>query len=441
MIVNMNTNRDIPESYEKIIQYLFEQLPVYQRDGVASYKIDLARTLEMDEWFHHPHKVYRSIHVAGTNGKGSVAHMLASILMETGLKVGLYTSPHLKDFRERIRVNGKPLPANYVVNYVEKNLDFFEKLKPSFFELTVFMALTYFQREQVDVAVIETGLGGRLDSTNILVPDLSVITNIGHDHSEYLGDTLAQVAAEKAGIIKPGIPVVVGETQPEAVNIFEKIAMERGSDLVFADQRYKIEYALMTIDQKQRFKIRDLSKHTSFEVDTDLLGMYQRKNLVTVLQAIDILCHTGYGILPSAVNRGLEKAGSSTGLMGRWQIIRQHPLVICDTGHNREGINEVVEQIKNTPYKKLHIVLGLVKEKNHLSVLKLLPKRAHYYFTKAGIPRALNEQKLAALAHTVELKGLAYPTVKAAYSAALSAAGKDDMIFVGGSTFVVAEVL
>jgi len=428
-------------NYEKAIRFLFGQLPIYQRDGSASYKIDLSKTQALDDWFNHPHRSYRSIHIAGTNGKGSVAHMLASILMKSGLKVGLYTSPHLKDFRERIRINGKPVTKDFVVSFLENNRKYFSEIKPSFFELTVFMALAYFQKKQIDVAVVETGLGGRLDSTNVIRPDLSIITNIGHDHSEYLGNSLVEIATEKAGIIKTGVPVVIGESQPQVADVFMKIASKRESEIVFADQHFEIEYALETLDQKQKIKIKNLQDDSGFEMVTDLLGQYEQKNLVTTLQAVECLRNSGYSISYKQVANGMERVASLTGLMGRWQIIQQNPLIVCDTGHNLEGLKEVIKQIKNIPFKKPHIVLGMVKEKEHTALLELFPKGAKYYFTKANIPRALHEHELEKQARSIGLYGLTYGNVKQAYDAAISSAGKDDMIFVGGSTFVVAEIL
>jgi len=431
----------VDERYEKVLSYLFNQLPVFQRVGSQAYKADLNRTIALDKHFGHPHKAYKTIHVAGTNGKGSVSHLLASILQESGFKTGLYTSPHLKDFRERIKVNGIPVPKEYVIRFTEDNAALFEKLKPSFFEMTVAMAFAFFLYSNVDFAVIETGLGGRLDSTNIILPEVSVITNIGHDHSEFLGSDLKIVAGEKAGIIKSGIPVVIGETQGEISTVFEEVAGKNNSSLVFADKNYRVEYAMLTLDNKQSLKLSKQGVFRFSEVQTGLMGLYQAKNICTTLQTIEILRRRGLDIADYPVQIGIEKVIENTGLYGRWQVLGEDPLVVCDTAHNKEGLEEVVKQIKNTAFKTLHFVLGVVKEKQLDLILDLLPKEAVYYFVKANIPRALDAETLAKEAGKKGLEGTVFPDVITAFAEARKKANPHDMVFVGGSTFVVAEIL
>lgn len=427
--------------YTETLDWLFSQLPMYQRIGKAAYKADLVNTLELDRYFNHPHKKFKCIHIAGTNGKGSVSHMLASVLQVAGYKVGLYTSPHLKDFRERIKVNGEMIPETEVVDFVAQHKAIFEKIQPSFFEMTVAMAFDYFARQQVDIAVVEVGMGGRLDSTNIITPDLSVITNIGYDHTVFLGDTLEKIAVEKAGIIKPGIPVVIGETHAETEFVFKNATVEKKSRIEFADQYYKTEYSLQTIDRKQSFTISSDSKPVFQNLKLDLLGIYQRKNIITVLRSIDLLIEQGYTISKENIFDGISNASKITGLNGRWQVLNQKPLMICDTGHNFEGMSYVVEQIKNTPYKKLHMVFGVVDDKEIDKVLTILPKDATYYFTRASIPRALNQDILKEKAAPYNLIGKSFPTVQIALESAKKNAGDNDLIFIGGSTFVVADAL
>ncbi len=429
------------QEYNQVLTWLFKQLPVFQRVGNQAYKADLDRTLALDEYFGHPHKTYKTIHVAGTNGKGSVSHMLASVLQEAGYMAGLYTSPHLKDFRERIRMNGVPVPKEFVIRFTEENKGLFEELKPSFFEMTVAMAFEYFRYAEVDIAVIETGLGGRLDSTNIILPEISIITNIGHDHSEFLGSNLKKVAREKAGIIKPGIPVVIGETQEGIKDVFGEVAAELDSELVFADQKYQVEYSLMTLENKQKIKFRDSGNFGFDEIKTDLLGLYQTKNVATSLMAIEKMQEKGIHIEGEAILSGLERVIENTGLMGRWQLLGTDPLIVCDTAHNKEGLREVMRQIRDTAFRTLHFVLGVVKEKNLKTILKLLPKEAVYYFVKADILRALDAGILAEEAAKAGLQGTVFSNVRSAFEKAKQNAKKEDMIFVGGSTFVVAEVL
>ncbi len=429
--------------YEKVLEYLYEHLPYYQRNGPAAYKGSLENTLVLDQMFGCPHHNFRSIHIAGTNGKGSVSHMLAAILQEAGYKTALYTSPHLKDFRERIKVNGEMIPESYVVDFV---LQFLEKnktidLEPSFFELTVMMAFKYFALQSVDIAVVEVGLGGRLDSTNIITPELSVITNISLDHTALLGDSLGKIALEKAGIIKHAVPVVIGETNPQTSMIFEGKAKENHASVLFADQILNSSYSFLSTDQKQLLTIRNKDVILFESLRLDLLGKYQTKNICTLLCAVLELQKMGWKISESNIRSGLENVTGLTGLSGRWQTIGANPRIICDTAHNEAGIREVVLQLKQIPFKKLHFVIGMVNDKDIAGVLALLPKEAVYYFTKASIQRALSEHQLMQMATFFGLNGAAYEDVASALLDAKMYADKDDLIFVGGSTFVVAEVL
>lgn len=416
---------------------------MFQRKGPAAYKNSLGNTLKLDNVFKHPHKKYKTIHVAGTNGKGSVSHMLASVLQEAGYKVGLYTSPHLKDFRERIKVNGEMMKEEAVVNWVNQfkiNNELW-KIEPSFFELTVAMAFDYFARESVDIAVIEVGLGGRLDSTNIISPELSIITNIGLDHTNLLGDTLEQIAVEKAGIIKSNIPVVIGTTQKETFPVFSETANTKNTEISFADKEYHVEYSMLAIDGKQIISLQKNNKKIYPELKLDLIGKYQLKNLPAVLKGIEILIEKGWNISESDVRNGLKSISTNTGLMGRWQVIGANPQIICDTGHNEDGINAIVDQIKNTAFKHLHFIFGTVADKNPDNILKLLPKNASYYFTQAKIERAMDNNYLTSRAKEFGLHGKSYLSVTEALKAAKKAADKNDLIFIGGSTFVVAEIL
>jgi dihydrofolate synthase/folylpolyglutamate synthase len=416
---------------------------MFQRTGPAAYKDSLDNTFRLDEMFGHPHRSFKTIHVAGTNGKGSVSHMLASVLQGAGYKTGLYTSPHLKDFRERIRVNGEMIAEDAVVDFVKayqkKNEN--EKLEPSFFELTVSMAFDYFRTMHVDVAVIEVGLGGRLDSTNVITPEVSVITNISFDHMNLLGDTLPKIAAEKAGIIKSGIPVVVGESNPETAPVFIEFAEQLGAPILFADQEYSADYSMLTLDSKQSLNIQKNGQLLYSGLKLDLLGIYQRHNVPTVLKAIDVLNEKGWNLTEEIIRKSLLNVIGNTGLLGRWQIIGHNPPTVCDTGHNEAGIRLVVEQINQTAWKNLHMVIGMVNDKDQTKVLSLLPSSAKYYFTKAALPRATEPEELLAKAEPYGLRGNCYPTVRQALSAALANAGENDLVFVGGSTFVVAEIL
>lgn len=430
-------------SYPEVLDFMYSQLPMFQRTGPAAYKDSLDNTFRLDEMFSFPHSSFKTIHVAGTNGKGSVSHMLASVLQEAGYKTGLYTSPHLKDFRERIRVNGEMISeaavVRFVESYQEKNL--VEKLEPSFFELTVSMAFDYFRSLQVDVAVVEVGLGGRLDSTNVIAPEVSVITNISFDHMALLGNTLPKIAAEKAGIIKSGIPVVIGESHPETAPVFNEFAERLNAPIAFADQEYHADYSMLTLDGKQTLNIQKDGQLLYSGLQLDLLGIYQRHNVPTVLKAVDVLIEKGWNLSEEVIRRGLSNTIGNTGLLGRWQIIGHNPMVVCDTGHNPAGIKLVVEQINQTARKNLHIVIGMVNDKDQTEVLSLLPTNAKYYFTKAALPRATEPEELLVKAEGVGLRGNCYPTVRQALSAALANAGENDLVFVGGSTFVVAEIL
>jgi len=428
-------------NYQQTLDYLFSQLPVFQRVGKAAYKADLNNTIALDEYFNHPHKSFKTIHIAGTNGKGSTSHMLASVLSKAGYKVGLYTSPHLKDFRERIRINGEMISEKEVVDFVAKHKTIFEKVKPSFFEMTVALAFDYFARQKVDVAVVEVGLGGRLDSTNIITPELSVITNISFDHTDLLGDSLEKIAYEKAGIIKPKVPVVISQTQSETEMVFQGKAKVTDSQIYFSDQIYRV---IKVENENPNYQIFDIQKDDGSifaNLKLDLLGLYQKKNILGVIVSIDILKERGFNISENHIRKGLASASTSTGLMGRWQKLQDKPLIICDTGHNVDGITQVLSQISKVKKDKLHFVIGMVGDKDIDGVLGLLPKDAIYYFTKASIPRALNEIVLSEKAKTFNLTGKTFPTIKEALAAAKKNANPNDLIFIGGSTFVVAEVV
>ena len=429
--------------YKVTLDYLFSQLPMFQRTGPAAYKNTLGNTLKLDENYGHPHRKYRTIHVAGTNGKGSVSHMLASVLQAAGYKTGLYTSPHLKDFRERIKINGQMMPESAVVDWVSNfvtNNDLW-KIQPSFFELTVAMAFDYFAHQEIDVAIMEVGLGGRLDSTNIITPDVSIITNIGLDHTNLLGDTLEKIAGEKAGIIKTGVPVVIGTTQKETAPVFNEKAQEVDTSIYFSDQEYNVPYSMLSMDGRQQLNVQKEGKDVYPQLALDLLGQYQHKNIPAVLKAVDLLNEKDYKITENCLREGLANVVTTTGLLGRWQVIGTNPLTVCDTGHNEDGIKSIVQQLENTAYKQLHFIFGTVGDKDPGKVLALLPKEANYYFVKADIARAMNADELAKRANEFGLVGEVYPSVNEAYKKARLVADKMDMIFVGGSTFVVAEVL
>ncbi|HEY1038889.1 MAG TPA: folylpolyglutamate synthase/dihydrofolate synthase family protein, partial [Bacteroidia bacterium] len=426
---------------KETLNYLFEQLPMFHRIGAAAYKANLDNTHALMDELNHPYQRFKAIHIAGTNGKGSTSHMLAAILQKAGYKVGLYTSPHLKDFRERIRINGKIIPQKYVIAFVEKYKKKFEKIRPSFFEWTVALAFDYFADEEIDIAVVEVGLGGRLDSTNVITPELCVITNISFDHMNLLGDTLQKIATEKAGIIKTDLPVVIGERSEETDEVFINTAKKVNAPLFFAEDGFKIESKKQVNKKGKLFLAYTINKEKAIHL-CDLPGLYQKKNITTVCAAVSILNAEGVcEIKPDHFYKALEDVEGITGLKGRWQVMQQKPLVIADTGHNEAGIKEVLKNIKNTSHKNLHFVIGMVNDKDVSKVLSMLPKKAAYYFTKASIPRALDEKELQALGQKFKLKGDTYSTVKKALKAALASAGKRDLIFVGGSTFTVADAL
>jgi dihydrofolate synthase / folylpolyglutamate synthase len=425
--------------YPQTIEYLFTRLPLFSRIGAAAYKADLTNIEALSKQLGNPEKKFKSIHVAGTNGKGSTSHMLAAILQKAGYKAGLYTSPHLHDFRERIRINGHMIPEKNVIAFTEQIQGFIEKTEPSFFEITVAMAFEWFAEEQIDIAVIEVGLGGRLDSTNIIIPEVSVITNISYDHMDLLGNTLQKIAFEKAGIIKPGIPVVIGEEQAEIKNIFEQVAEENRSPIHFASQKrfpgeWKTEGQLLYV---QLTEVHNNNKKNFY---LDLPGLYQLKNIVTVAEVISILNQNGFNITDAAMQQGLKQVKSLTGLHGRWDILHENPLIVTDVGHNEEGMKAIAKQIENTSHEELHIIIGMVKDKAIENILRHLPKMATYYFTRAQIPRALPETELADQAEKLGLKGQSFPHVKHALEAAVLNANTKDLILVCGSVFLAGEV-
>ena len=426
-------------NYEQTINYLFSRLPMYSRVGAAAYKPNLDNTIELCASLDNPQNKFKTVHVAGTNGKGSVSHMLAAVMQTAGYKTGLYTSPHLKDFRERIKVNGKMIDKKFVINFTEQIQSMISKLEPSFFELTVAMAFDFFAREKVDIAIIETGLGGRLDSTNIIIPELSIITNIGWDHMNILGDSLDKIAREKAGIIKAGVPVVVGEELPETKPIFVSIANEKKSPLVFAnDTRTVLNWSWE--DHNLVLEVAE-PHHTDHKKYTlDLGGIYQAKNLVTVLAASSTLQSLDWKISEQHIKTGLKQVKKLTGLHGRWEIIHSQPLIVLDVAHNPEGIRQLLQQIEITEHHDLHIIMGMVNDKDITTVLAEMPQQATYYFTKAQIPRALDQQELAKKGNATGLSGAHYPDVNTALKTALVKAGKQDMIVVCGSVFLVGEV-
>jgi len=429
-------------NYRNTLDYLYSALPMFHRVGAAAYKPNLDNTIAICKLVGNPEKELICIHVAGTNGKGSVSNMLASVLQEAGYKTGLYTSPHLKDFRERIRINGKMISRNYVSSFVEKYKSDFDKIQPSFFEMTVGLAFRYFADKKIDVAVIETGLGGRLDSTNIITPIVSVITNIGYDHMNLLGNTLEKIAYEKAGIIKKGIPVVVGEVRAATLPVFKKKAAECSSDLYIASRSFKAETQFLSF-AKQTLLALNISRKGELvyqNLKLDLTGIYQLKNCCTVLQTLELIKST-FPLKGSAIRSGLKNVKANTGFTGRWQVLSSKPFIIADTGHNEDGIKEIIQMLHTIKYKKLHFVLGMVNDKAIDKILKLLPEKAVYYFCKANIPRGLDATTLSQQAGKFRLQGIVCKSVKNALQMAKKNAGKNDLIFIGGSTFTVAEVV
>ena len=425
--------------YSQTLDYLYTRLPMFSRIGAAAYKKDLHNTIALCEAIGNPQQQLRTVHIAGTNGKGSVSHMLAAIFQSAGYKTGLYTSPHLKDFRERIKINGEMITQSAVVEFTERIQPQIDELDPSFFEVTVAMAFDYFVQEKVDIAIIETGLGGRLDSTNIITPDVSVITNIGWDHMNLLGDTLEKIASEKAGIIKPGVPVVIGETLPETAPVFEKTARENNSPYYLATAKRKV------ISRAWKNHLLEVEVASEEEPGTkkytlDLSGIYQVKNLLTVLETCDRLQEKGWNLPEEKILSALKTSKQISGLHGRWEIIHTEPMLVLDVAHNEDGINQLLEQIQLTPHEELHIVLGMVKDKDVEKVLALLPKKATFYFTQAGIQRAMEAYDLFKLAEKYGLKGNTYSSVNTAIYAAAMKAGNKDLIVVCGSIFLVGEV-
>ena len=433
-------------TYKETCQYLYNQMPMFERQGDSGYKEGLTNTLLLDEHLGHPHQAYATIHVAGTNGKGSCSHTIAAILQQCGYKVGLYTSPHLVDFRERIRINGEPISEYYVTRFVEQERAFFEPLHPSFFEVTTALAFQYFKDQKVDIAVIEVGLGGRLDCTNIITPVLSIITNISFDHTQYLGDTLAKIAYEKAGIIKKGIPVLIGETNKETRPVFEAKARKMEAPITFAEDHQEV---LTTIPQTNGTMMYT-TKHNGI-LYGELGGTYQAKNMNTILNACYLLALEGYLCFCNKksnmekcryeIQQAISKVKELTGLMGRWQLLQQHPTVICDTGHNVGGWQYLSQQLKQLPCRQLHIVFGMVEDKDIDGVLNLLPKNALYYFTQADNKRAMNASLLQSKAAKYEIQGKAYHTVNEAFTECMRHALRDDAVFVGGSSYIVGDLL
>nr|WP_287888312.1 folylpolyglutamate synthase/dihydrofolate synthase family protein [Prevotella sp.] len=422
-------------NYQETIEYLFNSTPVFEKVGAKAYKPGLQTTETLDKHFGHPHRQFKSIHVAGTNGKGSCSHTLAAILQSEGYKVGLFTSPHLVDFRERIRVNGECISEQYIIDFVEKERRFFEPLHPSFFELTTALAFKYFAEQKVDIAIIEVGLGGRLDCTNIITPILSIITNISKDHTQFLGNTLADIAGEKAGIIKPGVPVIIGEDLPETRPVFQQKAQKENSPIIFAqDENQQEVQKAEHINGKMEYTTRTWGKLTG-----ELCGDYQAKNMNTILNAIKYL--TLAKNKGTSIKYGISHVTELTGLMGRWQKIQDKPLVICDTGHNVGGWQYLAPQIKAQACRQLRIVFGMVDDKDVTTVMKMLPKDAIYYWTQATTKRAIKVEKIAELGTSLGLNGNVYPSVNKAFKAAQADAAEDDFIFVGGSSYIVADFL
>lgn len=428
----------MPRSYQETLDFLYSQLPLFSRVGAAAYKADLSNTIRLCEQLGNPQNQFKSVHIAGTNGKGSVSHMLAAVFQKAGYKTGLYTSPHLKDFRERIKINGEMIDEGFVVSFTEKVQSSIASIEPSFFELTVAMSFEYFAREKVDIAIIETGLGGRLDSTNIILPELSIITNIGMDHTDLLGDTLEKIAKEKAGIIKKNIPVVIGEMDAETKNVFEYVAAAQQSELIYAPTARSVNSWQI---QSSHLDI-EVSSHNGIDHEhylLDLPGVYQVKNLPVVLAAIDQLRLLGWTINDEDVVEALNKVKKLTGFRGRWDVVHHHPMIVLDVAHNVDGIQQLIQQIEITDHDDLHIILGLVKDKDVSGVLAHLPKHAMYYFTNAQIPRAMKSEDLAKLASTHGLKGNAFDDVHLALNAAKQEASSSDLIIICGSVFLVGE--
>ncbi len=425
--------------YPQTIEFLFTRLPLFSRIGAAAYKADLYNIHLLAALLGNPERKFKSIHIAGTNGKGSTSHMLAAILQKAGYKTGLYTSPHLYDFRERIRINGRMIPEKQVIQFTDRIQSVIDQIEPSFFEITVAMAFEWFAKESVDIAVVETGLGGRLDSTNIIIPEVSVITNISYDHMDLLGDSIQKIAFEKAGIIKAGVPVVIGEEQNESREVFLNTAAQNGSPIHFASKKrfpgeWKIEGRFLYV------QLTESHNNNKKNYLLDLTGLYQLKNITTVAEVVSILNQKGYKISDWAMQQGLKQVKSLTGLHGRWDILHENPLVITDVAHNEDGMMAIAKQIENTSHEELHIIIGMVKDKAIENILRHLPTMASYYFTRAQIPRALPEMELMTRAAGLGLKGKAFPDVKQALEAAVLKAGPKDLILICGSVFLVGEI-
>ncbi|HEY0272698.1 MAG TPA: folylpolyglutamate synthase/dihydrofolate synthase family protein [Chitinophaga sp.] len=425
--------------YQQTMDFLYHQLPVFTKQGASAIRKGLHNTLALCTALGNPEKKFKSVHIAGTNGKGSTSHMLAAVFQEAGYKTGLYTSPHLKDFRERIRVNGSMVEPSFVVDLVAQLQPTLQALQPSFFEVTVAMAFAYFAQQAVDIAIIEVGLGGRLDSTNVITPELSLITNISYDHMQLLGNTLPEIAAEKAGIIKPGVPVVISETQTEVEAVFRDTATAQHAPLYYADQVFLVQDSQLAANHLQLSILHTPTDHAR-RIDLDLGGQYQEKNVLGVLMAVKVLQQQGWHLPEDSVHKALSHVKHLTGLHGRWEVIQQHPLTVLDVGHNEAGITEIVQQLGRQVYNQLHIVIGFVKDKDIEKVLSLLPKTAHYYFCQAPIERALEADVLARMALHHGLLGHTFANVQLAYHAAQQAARAEDMVLVCGSFFIVGEI-
>lgn len=427
--------------YEDAISYLYSKAPMFTNVGKSAYKANLNNSIALDNYFRKPHKAFKCIHVAGTNGKGSVSHTLAAVLQDSGYKTGLYSSPHLKDFRERIKINGIKINKKNVIDFIEVNKTIIEKIQPSFFEITTFMAFEFFKKEKIDIAVIETGLGGRLDTTNLIHPILSIITNIGWDHADLLGDSLQKIAFEKAGIIKPKTPVIIGEHKNEIDNIFINIAKKQNAKIIFAQDKYFVKNSYITQNNLLQLEVLYNKKEFLPGLKFQLIGKYQEQNVPTILTAIDFLIKFGFNITTQNIYRGFNTVVNTTGILGRWQIIHQNPIAICDIGHNYPAIKCNMKHLQSIAKEKIYFVLGFVKDKDIDKILPLLPTEAYYFFCQANIPRAMNAEELKKIASKFNLKGEVIPQPRKAYQQALSIASKNDVIYVGGSTFVIAEVI
>jgi len=431
---------DINTTYQQTLDYLFERLPMFSRIGKAALKPDLTNTIKLCEALGNPQEKFKSIHIAGTNGKGSTSHMLSAVMQQAGYKTGLYTSPHLADFRERIRINGVPVSKEWVVSFVDKHKAVIEEISPSFFEITVAMAFEAFAEEQVDIAIIETGLGGRLDSTNVITPVLSIITNISYDHTDLLGHTLAEIAGEKAGIIKYKVPVIIGEQNDETERVFFEQAIHKQTNVYYAETMW--DMVRINNDAKyQYYKAIDTARREMFDLQTDLQGNYQQHNIKTVLTAAALLHNMDWKVTPQSAMKSLMNVKAATGLRGRWEWLQEHPVIICDVAHNPAGLKEVLEQWKHVNATNKHIVIGFVKDKDVAEALKLFPTDATYYFCNADNPRALPAGELKAIAESLGLKGSAYSSVKDAIATAKNALSNDDALLITGSFFIVGEAL